>query len=230
MPRSRADIANTATRIFLQEFGATYDEMRGLPQYVKATHFEEVKEFFGNTCCYCGTELVAGHVDQDHLIPLNRTELGLHAWGNIVPSCSPCNSVKRGRLWQDIVQEKAGLLAPERIKRIKSFCRALWLCASIRPPGSNGRSLRGGRERRHGSDPNQDRADQGGGLTRYRVSPSRTTSRRSLLLDLTAPGGSVSTGWNEEDLTPLSSLTVCEPPPARPRRGGSCSSGRSQGS
>jgi hypothetical protein len=48
MPRARADIANTATRIFLQEFGSAYDEMRGLPRYSKAKHFEEIKEFFGH--------------------------------------------------------------------------------------------------------------------------------------------------------------------------------------
>ena len=121
MPRSRADIANTATRIFLQEFGATYDEMRDLPRYVRANHFEEVKEFFGHTCCYCGTELVPGHVDQDHLIPLNQTALGLHAWGNIVPSCSPCNRLKRERRWQDFVQERAGFSTAERIDRINEF-------------------------------------------------------------------------------------------------------------
>jgi hypothetical protein len=121
MPRTRADIANTATRIFLQEFGAVYDEMRGRPRYVKAKHFSEVMEFFDNCCCYCGGELVPGRIAQDHLVALNQTDLGLHAWGNIVPSCSECNAVKQGRAWHEVVAERAGPAAAERYQRIREF-------------------------------------------------------------------------------------------------------------
>lgn len=120
MPRGKADIANTAVRIFLQEFGATYDDMRGLPRYAKVSHFAEIKEFFDNLCCYCGTDLDAGAA-QDHLIPLNRAGLGLHAWGNIVPSCPPCNALKQGRPWHEIVAERAGADAAARYKRITAY-------------------------------------------------------------------------------------------------------------
>lgn len=54
--KTRADIANSAVRIFLQEFGAAYDDARGMPRYVKSKHFEEIKDFFGNRCCYCDAE------------------------------------------------------------------------------------------------------------------------------------------------------------------------------
>ena len=32
MPRTQADILNTAIRLFLQEVGRSYDELRGLPR------------------------------------------------------------------------------------------------------------------------------------------------------------------------------------------------------
>jgi hypothetical protein len=40
----RADIANTALRIFLQEMGAVYDETRGLPVYDGKKHFLTIRE------------------------------------------------------------------------------------------------------------------------------------------------------------------------------------------
>jgi hypothetical protein len=87
MPRGRADLANTALRIFLQEMGAAYDEERGLKPYGGRKDFPEVRAFFDDRCCYCGDALVAGRVAQDHLIPVNKAGLGLHAWGNVVPAC-----------------------------------------------------------------------------------------------------------------------------------------------
>jgi hypothetical protein len=123
--KARADIANTAARIFLQDFGAAYDEMRELPRYTKGKHFGEVKVFFGERCCYCGVEFGPGHqAVEDHLIPLNQSELGLHAWGNVVPACAACNAIKQGRPWHEIVAERAGVDAAERYKRIQEFVKA----------------------------------------------------------------------------------------------------------
>lgn len=120
MPRSRSDIANAAVRIFLQDFGAAYDEMRERPKYVKARDFAGIKEFFGGRCCYCGSDLAGGGV-QDHLVALNQTSLGLHAWGNIVPSCAACNAFKQGRPWHEVVAARAGSGAAERSTRISEF-------------------------------------------------------------------------------------------------------------
>ena len=39
---------------------------------------------------------------------MNRTSLGLHAWGNIVPACGPCNSKKQGGDWQAFIIQRAG--------------------------------------------------------------------------------------------------------------------------
>ncbi|MXY55858.1 MAG: HNH endonuclease [Gammaproteobacteria bacterium] len=53
--------------------------------------WEKTKERFGQRCVYCGTgeELV-----MDHAVPINRTSLGEHRLGNLVPSCRKCNSRK----------------------------------------------------------------------------------------------------------------------------------------
>jgi 5-methylcytosine-specific restriction endonuclease McrA len=117
--RGRADIANTALRIFLQELGAAYDEERGLTPY-RAKDFSSIKAFFGNQCCYCGVELTAG-ANQDHLIPMNKADLGLHAWGNIVPACQLCNAKKQSGDWKDFIIERAGTQATERHQRMKEF-------------------------------------------------------------------------------------------------------------
>jgi hypothetical protein len=120
MPRGKPDISNTAVRIFLQEFGAAYDDERGLPRYVKGKHFDEICAFFEGRCSYCGTDLEGKGV-QDHLVPLNQTGLGLHAWGNIVPSCGSCNAFKQGRPWHEVVAARAGEAAADRYKRITEF-------------------------------------------------------------------------------------------------------------
>jgi hypothetical protein len=117
--QKRANIANTAVRIFLQDFGADYDEMRGFSKYVKKRDLPELIEFFDGRCCYCGVEFGPGQpAVEDHLIPLNQTGLGLHAWGNIVPSCDPCNRAKLGTSWEEAVVELAGLETKRRRKRI----------------------------------------------------------------------------------------------------------------
>ena len=59
--------------------------------------------------------------NQDHLIPMNKADLGLHAWGNIVPACQPCNAKKQGGDWKDFIIERAGAQAGERHQRMKQF-------------------------------------------------------------------------------------------------------------
>ena len=123
MPRGRADIANTALRIFLQEMGAAYDEERELPLYDGRRHFLEVRAFFGERCCYCGANLdeAPGDTAQDHLIPMNKSSLGLHAWGNVVPACQACNSKKHGQEWHAYLVQRAGADASERYRRVTDF-------------------------------------------------------------------------------------------------------------
>jgi len=123
MPRSRADIANTAVRIFLHEVGVAYDEENGREPYKKSKHFKTVQEFFGERCCYCGIPFTQSPAVEDHLVPTNRTDLGLHAWGNIVAACRECNAKKQGGDWRDFIIERAGPDAAERHRRMRDFLK-----------------------------------------------------------------------------------------------------------
>lgn len=102
--------------------GAAYDEERGLTPWRGAKDLPQVVEFFGGRCCYCDAEFAPGNpAVQDHLIPINKTDLGLHAWGNIVPSCGACNAKKLGSDWRDFIIQRAGVHAAERHGRVKQF-------------------------------------------------------------------------------------------------------------
>ena len=120
MARGRADIANTALRIFLQQMGAAYDTERGFAPY-GTKDFAEVRAFFGERCCYCGDDLQPNRVAQDHLVPMNKTSLGLHAWGNVVPSCQDCNARKQGSEWHAYLVARAKTDAAERYERVTQF-------------------------------------------------------------------------------------------------------------
>lgn len=107
MARGKSDIANMAIRILLQKVGEHYDSIRGLSTFSPTTkQRKEVLEFFNNDCVFCGERLTAG-IDWDHLIPINRTALGLHAWGNVVPSCTPCHKKKHHKNWEAFVANDA---------------------------------------------------------------------------------------------------------------------------
>lgn len=119
MPLAQADLANTALRMFLQEMGRAYDEARGLTPYKGREDFIKIQTFFEGRCCYCDTEFDAlTKPVQDHLIAMNKTSVGLHAWGNIVPACGSCNATKHARGWQDFIAERAGIDAPSRRARV----------------------------------------------------------------------------------------------------------------
>lgn len=123
MAKTRSDIANTAVRIFLQEMGKEYDMERGLEPFAKKHLRAEVLDFFEGRCCFCGDDLPPSKVNGDHLIPTNKTDLGLDAWGNIVPACNPCNSTKHGKDWRDFIIQQAGPDARERHQRMGDFLK-----------------------------------------------------------------------------------------------------------
>ena len=123
MARSKSDIANSAIRIFLQDVGRFYDTARGFEPFVpKKAQKEELLQIFGFKCCFCNAKIDIQSLSQDHLIPMNKTHLGLHAWGNVVPCCAGCNNKKQQRPWRDFLRE----IAPEdenqsRASHIESF-------------------------------------------------------------------------------------------------------------
>ncbi|MDQ0366361.1 HNH endonuclease [Catenuloplanes indicus] len=58
---------------------------------------KELLNRFDHACAYCG-DADASPVDE-HVVPMNRASVGLHAWGNIVPACRPCNNAKKDDPW-----------------------------------------------------------------------------------------------------------------------------------
>lgn len=123
MARSKSDIANSAIRIFLQKVGVFYDDARGFDKFVPNTKQKvELLKYFSHQCCYCGAEITERSLSQDHLIPMNKAALGLHAWGNVVPCCQKCNSEKQQKDWIEYLGLKAqGKLYKERLSRIQKF-------------------------------------------------------------------------------------------------------------
>ena len=118
MAKGISDVSNFAVRIFLQEMGKFHDQAKGFPAYSKK-HFPEVKEFFSNECCFCGDS--KSKLTGDHLVPINKSALGLEAWGNIVPACSDCNSTKHSKDWETFLNGIAGESSEKRRKKIKDF-------------------------------------------------------------------------------------------------------------
>ena len=80
MARSKSDISNSAIRIFLQEVGKYYDRSRGFDPFgPKKAQKVELLAYFDNECCFCGKRLDVRSLSQDHLVPMNKATLGLHA-------------------------------------------------------------------------------------------------------------------------------------------------------
>lgn len=124
MARSKSDISNSAIRIFLQKVGEFYDKERGFdPFKPKIGHSNELLKFFDFECCYCGVHITTESYSQDHLIPMNKEHLGLHAWGNVVPCCIACNNKKQQKSWQNFLRETAkDNDYQKRLKKITLFC------------------------------------------------------------------------------------------------------------
>ena len=123
MARSQSDISNSTIRIFLQKVSAFYDQQRNFDKFVpNKKQKEELLEYFDYKCCYCGKDITLKDFSQDHLVPMNRKDLGLHAWGNVVPCCKDCNNEKQQKGWLDFLSVKSkGPMRNERKLKIIRF-------------------------------------------------------------------------------------------------------------
>lgn len=132
MARSKSDISNSAIRIFLQNVGKFYDVTRGFEPFgPKKSQKEELLSIFDYKCCFCSKSLTVKTLSQDHLVPMNKTSLGLHAWGNIVPCCKDCNSEKQQKPWRQFTKKKAGQEAAQLISKIDSFVDSMYYDPSL---------------------------------------------------------------------------------------------------
>jgi hypothetical protein len=69
--------------------------------------WEETKVYFDNRCAYCGSE---DNIVCDHAIPINRSKLGEHRLGNLVPACKECNSKKGERDYIEFCNDNENVL------------------------------------------------------------------------------------------------------------------------
>jgi hypothetical protein len=120
MAKGIADISNTSVRIFLHKIGKAYDVERSFQPYTKS-HFPKVKLYFENSCCFCGVGDKEKRLTGDHLVPSNKTSLGLEAWGNIVPACESCNEKKHHANWKQFMQTFSDSEVSKRLSRIEEF-------------------------------------------------------------------------------------------------------------
>lgn len=118
MAKGISDVSNFAVRIFLQKMGEAHDKSKGFAPYSKKD-FKAVKEYFNNECCFCGNNTIK--LTGDHLIPINKTSLGLEAWGNVVPACSECNAQKHSKDWVSFLSNVPGGLNKHRQDKIEAF-------------------------------------------------------------------------------------------------------------
>jgi hypothetical protein len=121
--KSRLDISDAALSIFLQDVGTFYDNARGLRVFgPDVDQTIEVLMYFSYQCCYCTTPVRAETVSWDHLVPVDKRALGLHAWGNVVPCCQICSSKRQQKFWKEFLQLRCATSSFEaRVALIESF-------------------------------------------------------------------------------------------------------------
>jgi hypothetical protein len=127
MARTKSDIANSAIRIFFQRVGEFYDEKRGFEKLVPTKKQKrQLLNEFDSECCYCGAPIDEKTMSQDHLVPMNKASLGLHAWGNVVPCCQKCNNEKQQRDWAEFLRSKSSDSEHrKRRKKIADFVKRM---------------------------------------------------------------------------------------------------------
>jgi hypothetical protein len=122
LANTKNDVAQQATRWFLTSLGERYDQVRGMAHFRPTkSQWSEVMLFFDSECAYCGLPISEAPMLKDHLIPLNRQAGGLHAWGNVVPSCRPCNDSKASADWRSWLSAHRPLDGESRIKHLEAF-------------------------------------------------------------------------------------------------------------
>lgn len=73
-----------------------------------ADQWEAVLSDFGQRCAYCGAE---GDLVMEHVIPINRTALGEHRLGNLVPACRSCNATKADQDYRAFLAQETDRVA-----------------------------------------------------------------------------------------------------------------------
>ncbi len=73
-----------------------------------ADQWQAVISDFDQRCAYCGG---AGDLVMEHVIPINRTSLGEHRLGNLVPACRSCNATKADKDYRAFLAQETDRIA-----------------------------------------------------------------------------------------------------------------------
>jgi hypothetical protein len=99
------DAQNALIRVILSRLG---QESFGEADWQRAI------DYFLKSCAYCGDD--AAPLEMDHGVPINKTKLGEHRLGNVIPSCKKCNKEKHRRDYRQYLGDDV-----ERITRIETY-------------------------------------------------------------------------------------------------------------
>lgn len=90
-----------------------------LPSTFNQEQWTECKEYFNNSCCYCGEKTV--ELQQDHFIPISKG--GHYTNYNIVPACQGCNVSKKDNDFKEwYLQQK--FYSKERENKILRYLKS----------------------------------------------------------------------------------------------------------
>ncbi|HDR7429033.1 TPA: hypothetical protein QCX20_002383 [Bacillus toyonensis] len=116
-----SQVTNLAKRHVLEGIGhlIMYDLGQEWPEW------DEIKEAFGNKCCYCEQKEEEGKkLTQEHLQMIKDN--GLHHVGNVVPACGECNSKRKKIGWEEFLKDTCNderHIYQKRLKRIKNHMK-----------------------------------------------------------------------------------------------------------
>jgi hypothetical protein len=105
-------VANSLIRYVLTQAGLAAGGLTP-PQW------QQTLDFFGNCCTYTGQPLTSA--EKEHAVPMNRTQGGLHVYGNVLPATAEANREKGGLRYDVFLRDAE---RAERIKRIEDFIKS----------------------------------------------------------------------------------------------------------
>jgi hypothetical protein len=106
---SKPDAQNAFARALLTFIGEEQElRVRGVePGELRGKKIRRsIVSEFDSQCVYCDKKLVEPKEMQlDHLVSMNKDNVGLQIYGNLVLSCPPCNSAKKDRDFAEFLRE-----------------------------------------------------------------------------------------------------------------------------
>ncbi len=117
------DVANLFIRCLLSDAGVQLGSFN-------KKDWDNTLAYFENKCAYTGEPLTAKTAVMDHLVSHNRTSIGLHLYGNIIPCTAQANAAKRHLSLQEFFDSNPTVLShlsaeekAEKLKKIKGFVK-----------------------------------------------------------------------------------------------------------